>query len=117
MEENQPPMARVSLFVVLAVCLCVGCGGSGDEPGAVSKAELGEEWPFTVSEGVIHCEGSGGVGAVTFEANGTTYAVNGFAKDQDVGADIEEIWADDPTAPGLKKNIGPIIDRGLALCE
>ena len=29
--------------------------------------------------------------------------------------DIEPIWADDPET-GLKKNIGPIIDRGLALC-
>ena len=117
-------MARVSLLVVLALCLCVGCGGGddggdggGDEPGAVSKGELGEEWPFSVSEGVLHCEGSGGVGAVTFEADGTTYAVNGFAKELEAGADIEEIWANNPAIPGTKKNIGPIIDRGLALCE
>jgi Protein of unknown function (DUF2511) len=109
-------MTRVGLLVVLALCLCVGCGG-GDEPGAVSEDELGEAWPFSVSEGVLHCEGSGGVGAVTFEANGTTYAVNGFAKDQDAGADIEPIWVADPAIPGAKKSMAPIIDRGLALCD
>jgi hypothetical protein len=42
------------------------------------------------------------------------YAVNGLAKGQGF-KDIEPIWADDPET-GLKKNIGPIIDRGLALC-
>lgn len=109
-------MTRVGLLAVLALCLCVGCGGD-DEAGAVSKDDLGEAWPFSVSEGVLDCEGSGGVGAVTFEANGTTYAVNGVAKDQGAGADIEEIWLDDPTIPGAKKSISPIIDRGLALCE
>jgi hypothetical protein len=41
-------------------------------------------------------------------------AVNGLAKRQGF-KDIEPIWADDPET-GLKKNIGPIIDRGLALC-
>lgn len=55
-----------------------------------------------------------GWGSVTFKARGDVYAVNGLAKGQGF-KDIEPIWADDPET-GSKKNIGPIIDRGLALC-
>jgi len=54
------------------------------------------------------------LGSVTFKAGGDVYAVNGLAKGQGF-KDIEPIWADDPET-GSKKNIGPIIDRGLALC-
>lgn len=53
---------------------------------------------------------------VTFEADGTVYAVNGIAAGQDF-ANIEPIWHDDPKDRGLKINLGPIIDRGLRLCE
>ena len=77
----------------------------------VSRQQLGDEWPFTVDDGIIQAEA--GV-SVTFKARGDVYAVNGLAKGQGF-KDIEPIWADDPET-GLKKNIGPIIDRGLALC-
>ena len=42
----------------------------------IEKSEFGDEWPFTVSAGLLSCEGS----AVTFEADGTTYALNGTAR-------------------------------------
>ena len=84
------------------------------EPGTITRAQFGDAWPFTVDEGVLRCEGEGGVGAVIFEAEGTEYGVNGVAKSQGY-ADVEPIWADDPSI-GAKKNIGPIIDRGLELC-
>jgi hypothetical protein len=29
----------------------------------------------------------------------------------------DPIWLDDPAYPGLKKSIGPIIGRGLTLCD
>jgi hypothetical protein len=45
----------------------------------------------------------------------TTYAVNGLAEGSGKYANIDSIWADAPG--GLKKNIGPLIDRGLQLCE
>jgi hypothetical protein len=84
------------------------------EPGTITRDEFGDDWPFTVEGGVLRCEGEGGVGAVIFEAEETEYGVNGVAKSQGY-ADIEPIWADEPST-GAKKNIGPIIDRGLELC-
>jgi hypothetical protein len=77
----------------------------------VSRQQFGDEWPFIVDEGAIQGRGWG---SVTFKAGGDVYAVNGLAKGQGF-KDIEPIWADDPET-GSKKNIGPIIDRGLALC-
>jgi hypothetical protein len=76
----------------------------------VTRAQFGDEWPFTVDGGVLRRYPIGGV---TFKANGTEYAVNGLAKGQGF-KDVKEIWADDPET-GLRKNIGPIIDRGLEL--
>ena len=80
---------------------------------------MGDDWPLTVDEGTLRCEGSGGVGSVTIDVDGTTYAVNGIAKGGDGVAknkDIELVWAAGDTA-GLKKDIGPFIERGLALCK
>jgi Protein of unknown function (DUF2511) len=79
----------------------------------VKRSDYGKAWPFTVDSGVLACEGAG---AVTFEANGTRYAVNGIAAGQDLPK-INPIWRDDPDLAGLKVNIGPIIDRGLKLSE
>lgn len=119
--------AGASLALFLAILASSACGG-GTEGGAeeqaaaelasnerrVSKAEFGADWPLTVSEGILRCEGAG---AVTFEAQDTVYAVNGLAEGLDAGIEIEPIWADDPELAGLKKNIGSLIDAGLALCS
>ena len=83
----------------------------------ISKQEFGNDWPFTVDEGILACKGSGGVGEVVFTANGASYAVNGVAKGTKKYRPIEEVWAENPTVPGTKKNIGPIIERGLKLCR
>ena len=80
----------------------------------MTSDELGEDWPLTVDEGIVRCEGAG---EVYFEADGTTYAVNGTARGASDAPEIDQIWADDPEIKGLKINIGPIIDRGLELCE
>ncbi|GAA5078694.1 hypothetical protein GCM10023336_70630 [Streptomyces similanensis] len=71
------------------------------------------EWPFTVSAGVLRCEG----GAVTFEPpGGPRYAVNGTAKDTGY-PEIKPIWADDETlGNGLKVDISEVLDKGLSLC-
>jgi hypothetical protein len=80
----------------------------------MSRSEYGKDWPLTVEAGVVRCEGAG---AVTFTTGGTTYAVNGLARGMGTYPDVHAIWADDPDFEGLKKYIGPIIDRGLALCN
>lgn len=79
----------------------------------VSLSDFGQDWPLKVSGGILRCED----GAVTFTDGTTIYAVNGAAKDLGRGVDIDPIWAAEPSIPGAKKNIGPLLDRGLGLCK
>lgn len=90
--------------------------GGDQQEGRITSANYGDEWPFTVAEGTLRCEGSDGVGAVTFEADGTVYGLNGTAKSRGF-PEFDPIWLDDPQVEGLKTNVGPIIERGLALCR
>ena len=83
----------------------------------ISRQEFGEDWPFTLDEGILACKGGGGAGEVVFTANGASYAVNGVAKGTKKYRPIEEVWADNSSLPGTKKNIGSIIERGLKLCQ
>lgn len=85
---------------------------AAEPDGTISREMLGDEWPFTVDSGVVACDGDG----VTFTADGITYAVNGTARGRGMGIDVQAIWADDPSPPGLKKDISPVINRGLELC-
>lgn len=102
-------------FIVVPLAFLAACSGGGQEA-TVTKSDMGAEWPLTVDEGTLQCEGSGGVGQVTIEVDGTTYAVNGSAKGNEANEAIDPIWADG-TTPGLKKDIGPLIQEGLRLCK
>jgi hypothetical protein len=83
-------------------------------PGALARADIPKgEWPLTVSHGVVRCEGT----SVIFRANGRDYAVNGTAQMlHKEMAKIHRIWRRDPDVPGLRINIGPVLDKGLELC-
>lgn len=86
-----------------------------DHEAAVSKASFGDAWPLTVEEGTLMC--LNGV-SVVFEApSGVRYAVNGTAMSLTDYPDIDQIWAADETGIAPKKNIGPLLDRGLELCQ
>ncbi|BBY35447.1 hypothetical protein BST33_03600 [Mycolicibacter minnesotensis] len=77
-------------------------------------------WPLTVSEATLMCARQGvggGHQSVTLAANRKMYAVNGTAKSTGQFEDIDEIWAEDASYPGLKVNIGPLLAKGLSLCE
>jgi hypothetical protein len=81
--------------------------------GDVSRVEFGDTWPLTVEAGELLCVNQ----AVVFSTGGITYAVNRTAKDRadELGwQDIAPIWADGDA--GLKKDMSPLIERGLALC-
>jgi hypothetical protein len=124
-----PIRVFAGLFILIGLFLMVrlGSGVPGVDPrvptaapgstaapvGYVSRAELGDAWPLTVDDGVLACRD----GSVTFTAGGNSYAVNGTAKTATSLPDIDAIWADDPSTPGLKINIAPLIERGLALCR
>jgi hypothetical protein len=94
-----------------------GCGTGGEPGEEVSRDEMGNDWPLTVESGTLRCAGESGLGAATIEVDGSRYALNGIAKAQNAGQDIQPIWASSDDGTGLKKSIGPLIDRALALCE
>lgn len=80
--------------------------------GYVTKVDYGDKWPFTVEEGEVRCLP---VRKVVFISEGTTYAVNGTAKND--YPEIAPIWLDNPTIEGLKVNLQPILNLGLSLCQ
>jgi hypothetical protein len=81
----------------------------------VRRADFGQEWPLTVEGGWLSCEAGG---AVIFSGGFGSYAVNPLARGLPwVYKDISEILADDPENPGQKKNVNPLLKRGLELCE
>lgn len=103
-----------SAFVV-SLLIAAACDAHEDAASntlEVARSDFGNAWPLTVGGGTLRCTGAG---AVTFEAEGTVYEVNGLAGTQNLGADIDPIWED--AGHGLKKNIGPLINRGLKLCK
>lgn len=100
---------------LLTIVLVPGCAAGDGQSKTVSKSSL-PGWPLTVDSGVLECEGSGGMGKVTFVVDGKTYGVNGTARADQDNLDIQMLWADAETA-GLKKDISPLIDEGLKLCE
>lgn len=76
-------------------------------------------WPLTVPAATLMCAGLGVGGnqpSVTLAAGGQMYAVNGTAKSTKQFEDLDAIWAEDPTTPGLKADIGPLLAKGLSLC-
>jgi hypothetical protein len=102
---------------VLFLGALVGCSSSVSTVARgpsvqVSRADFGRDWPLTVSSGTLSCKGNG---KVTFETGGTVYAVNGMAGAMTDLPSIELIWRDDYR--GREKDMGPLIERGLALCH
>ena len=103
----------------------------------VSRADFGDAWPLTVEGGTLRCKRlvikgvRANLDAVTFEAEGKVYSVNGVASSWKMGREIDPIWAApeplmvrNPSPPPEfinvatpKKSIGPLIDAGLALCR
>lgn len=110
---------RMRYTGVLAVLLIVsGCGGGGaGNAREVSRQDLGSDWPLTVDRGTLKCEGSRGVGQATITVNGTTYYVNGLAKQTNKYRPLEEIWAPNPSIPGARMDAGKLTELALALCK
>lgn len=115
-------LAKLSVFAATLVMLGL-TDATGDADGRrVTAAELGDRWPLTVREGKIACipgpvvPGIRRVDAVVLHSRGKTYALNGAAKSRGY-LPIEPIWKNDPAIPGLRINIGPLIDLALKECR
>src|SRR4051812_13896288 len=72
----------------------------------ITHAEYGDSWPFTVESGVLKGKPTGNtlsdgsnLAEVTFTAKDKTYYINGVAEGSHRYADLQEIWAEDSSAP------------------
>ncbi|MDJ0363587.1 DUF2511 domain-containing protein [Hymenobacter sp. H14-R3] len=81
----------------------------------ITRAELGEDWPFAVEKVTVHCTGHGMYRLVT-DSDGHTYGLNGTSKSarKSDGSpkweDIEKIWV-----PG--KDIGQVLEIAAKNCK
>jgi hypothetical protein len=104
-------------ILALAAIAFAGCGGGGSDSSSgiqVSSGQYGSKWPLTVDHGKLRCEGD--IEVIFTAPDGTEYGVNGTALDHGF-KDIHPIWAVDPSGLTPKKDIGPLIDKGLSLCK
>jgi hypothetical protein len=88
----------------------------------VTRAQFGDDWPFTVDEGTIRCEtiqtqGIDDQQAAIINLDGNDYALNGVAINQGfTELTLEsDIWLDSDF--GLKVPLTPITKEALALCD
>jgi hypothetical protein len=79
----------------------------------VTKAELGDKWPFTVDSGYVECPDS--VSAI-FRTADAVYGLNGMATSRGY-AEPDPIRLADPTIPGAMISIGPLIDLARQECK
>lgn len=81
----------------------------------ITAQMFGKDWPFTVAEGTLSCVADRK--AVTFRVAEKTYALNGRAMANRKYLPVEQIWARDEQIPGSRKDLGRVIEKGLALCH
>ena len=84
----------------------------------VSRAQFGDAWPLTVDAGELLCLPPSLV--VLRAQDGRMFALNGTAASR--YPSIEPIWARDEslsklTGEDMRVSIGPLITKGLTLCE
>ncbi len=72
---------------------------------------MGDDWPLTVSKGILRCETKR---EITFQHDGTTYSLNGTAE-HGANSDVAPIRAQEPS--GAKKDLDPLVERGVRLCD
>jgi len=83
----------------------------------VTSSGLGAAWPLTSPSARLECDPqSKGIPVAVALVDGRRYALNGLAKHHGYPG-IEPVWAHNPSIPGTRKNIGPLIERALKLCE
>jgi hypothetical protein len=90
-------------LLLALLTLAAGCSESPD-PHKLTRAQLGDKWPFTVDYVTVNCDGP----SYTVTApDGKEYALNGTAesiKDSNGRpqyAKLEDIWVKAEIAPGV----------------
>lgn len=109
-------------LVLAMVCLaCSSTAFAAEVSKELDYLSFGEDWPLTFQKAKVSCINKRFVFVYNTDTD-DRYPVNGNAKNavqvgKMEGEDLATVWADNPDYKGLKKNIGPILDAGLALCD
>ncbi len=108
-----------TVAIALATVILVAC--EANDPIMVTSAEFGDAWPFHASEATLYCEGPRAIWA---EIGGQYYALNPLApqwvaeQHPDITLnDLDTVWRDNPDRTGAKADLGPVMDRALAICD
>lgn len=84
---------RRGTITALALFASVGCsGGLGSNERLISRVDYGEDWPFTVEDGVLSCDSL----EVVFTTGGVSYGINGQATGAGDYAEVDPIWREAP---------------------
>lgn len=122
LNQRQITLMAITGVLVVGMLAFLGVqawqgGRPENQPGYISRAQLGDAWPLAVDAGILSCEG----GALLFRSGGVVYAVNGTAKASAAAnrwQEIESISVPDPAGgTGAIKNLQPLLDRGQGLCR
>lgn len=115
------PTKYVFLMTAYAILMSVSSCAQSDSAKAsespqgrlVTKADLGDEWPFTVDSGYVDCPD--GISAI-FRTGNAEYGLNGMATSRGF-AEPTPIRKVDPTIPGAMVSIGPMIELARQECK
>lgn len=113
-------MALLKLSIGAAAVALTIAACAGAQPVVVSNQEFGDRWPFHADAATLHCEGPSAIWA---QIGGEYYALNALAPGwlaerypDFILGDLETVWRDDPNNPERKTDLGPVMDRALAIC-
>ncbi|MFV8176751.1 DUF2511 domain-containing protein [Mycolicibacterium peregrinum] len=115
--DASPLIERGLALCATATSPTTSTGGSNRPAGLVERQTWNDgPWPFTVDTATLFCTKAANGERVTVVADGEMYALNGTAKSTNLWPPFDPIWIDNPNIAGLKVDIGPMINRGIALC-
>ena len=119
-EDSHELVTSLPFAFLLLTALVSGCSSSTNMK--VSRADLGDAWPFTVDSGVVACNHPSSEIVFFTSQSQKIYAIDEVAKGMEVAkgtkryADVREILRDHPSVAGSKVDIGSSLDRGRKLC-
>ncbi|MEG4300504.1 DUF2511 domain-containing protein [Microcoleus sp. Pol11C1] len=109
--------------VACGLLLSVGCLEEPGQPISISQEQFGNEWPLTVPRGKIGCMFTSNFYAKNVEViffiapDGKEYLLEGSPmRSEKILFPINSIHKSDPINPRAKKNLEPLIDKGLQVC-
>lgn len=95
-------------WIMALVIFATACGGQ-----AIDRSDYGADWPFTVESARIFCDN----GAAWISIDGAHYGLTGYAQTLRGLPPLDRsLWRNNPSIPGTKVSLSPVIADALALC-